>query len=149
MLKQPEKTLNSFENSIYQLQSTIILNENGKENDEFTEKKNVHARVFSLPHFPDLCRTLLPDSEDIGKFLQVTGTIVRMTVTKMLEYKKQFMCAKCKNLMTIEADFEQRFAIIPPKRCKIGECGSTTIISNADGSIFCKDYQEIKIQVTK
>lgn len=147
LLKEPQKTLESFETSIQKLQSSIISNENST-NNAYMEKKNVHARVYSLPHFPDLSRTLLPDSEDIGKFLQVTGTVVRMTVAKMLEYQKQFMCAKCKNVMTIEADFDQRFAIIPPKKCKIVDCGSTTIVSHTEGIIFGKDYQEIKIQVS-
>lgn len=59
------------------------------------------------------------------------------------------MCGKCKNVMTIEADFDQRFAIISPKKCKNEECEGTTIVPHADGMIFVKDYQEIKIQVCK
>lgn len=77
----------------------------------------------------------------------ILGTVVRITVSKMLEYKRQYRCAKCKNIFTVEADYSQRFIFQTPKVCPMGECFGKNIIhiqSLDQGS--CKDYQEIKLQ---
>lgn len=70
-----------------------------------------------------------------------------MTTSKLLEYKRQYRCAKCKCIITIDADYEQRFVFQAPKICPIGECYGKNIIpikNLEQGS--CKDYQEIKLQ---
>lgn len=78
----------------------------------------------------------------------ITGTVVRMTSVKMLECQRQYICTKCKYLLTVTAEYELYNAIIPPKKCTNPEdCKGANIITLGDlNSEFCKDYQEIRIQ---
>lgn len=76
--------------------------------------------------------------------------MVRITLPKMLEFHRQYICAKCKYKINVNADLEQKYIIVPPKNCTNPEsCKSTTLVLNdkLDVASSCKDYQEVKIQV--
>ncbi|XP_063544731.1 DNA helicase MCM9-like isoform X1 [Cydia strobilella] len=112
-------------------------------------KKNVHARIFGLPVCPELHRTIFPKNVDLACFLKVTGTIVRVTQAKMLEYQRKYVCVKCKFENCMEAEFEHRYVLKAPARCGNDEarCKSSTFTQvNLVSREYCKDYQEIKIQ---
>ncbi|XP_049871146.1 DNA helicase MCM9 [Pectinophora gossypiella] len=112
-------------------------------------KRNVHARFFGLPVCPELHRTIFPKNVDLGCFLKVTGTVVRVTQSKMLEYQRKYVCVKCKYENCIEADFENRYILKAPSKCGNDEsrCKSSTFTQvNLVSREHCKDYQEIKIQ---
>lgn len=69
----------------------------------------------------------------------------------MLEFQRQYTCCKCKFKIIVQADLEQRYIIVPPTICTNPEkCTGTTFITdeNLDCTDNCKDYQEIKIQVS-
>lgn len=75
---------------------------------------------------------------------------MRMMLPKMLEFQREYICAKCKYKVTVQADLEQRYTILPPKICTNPEvCKGSTLVLNEqlDVSSSCKDYQEVKIQV--
>lgn len=55
-----------------------------------------------LPACPELNRTIFPRNRDVGSFLRVVGTVIRITVPKMLEYKRDYLCSKCKQFFTVE-----------------------------------------------
>lgn len=115
-------------------------------------KKNVHARIFGLPVCPELHRTIFPKNVDLGCFLKVTGTIVRVTQAKMLEYQRKYVCVKCKFENCVQAEFEHRYVLKAPSRCGNNQvnkarCTSSTFTQvNLVSREYCKDYQEIKIQ---
>ena len=54
---------------------------------------------------------------------------------KMLEYEREFMCLKCKQVFAVRADFEQCYALAPPTRCPgvIEEMGVKVFHSLAAG----------------
>ncbi|CAG5046497.1 unnamed protein product [Parnassius apollo] len=112
-------------------------------------KRNVHARFFGLPVCPELHRTIFPKNMDMGCFLKVSGTVVRVTQTKMLEYQRKYVCMKCKYENCVEADFENRYILKAPSKCGNMEircrCSTFTQI-NMVSREHCRDYQEIKIQ---
>lgn len=83
------------------------------------------------------------------RLVDILGIVLRMTVAKMLEFRREFMCTKCKHIMKVNCDYDQRYLIVPPRKCLNPEsCKSTTIIAVKQPSAEnCKDYQEIKIQV--
>ncbi|XP_063632795.1 DNA helicase MCM9-like [Cydia splendana] len=112
-------------------------------------KKNVHARIFGLPVCPELHRTIFPKNVDLGCFLKVTGTIVRVTQAKMLEYQRKYVCVKCKFENCVQAEFEHRYVLKAPSRCGNDEarckCSTFTQVHLVSRE-HCKDYQEIKIQ---
>ena len=67
-----------------------------------TVKSKTHVRLGNLPICPELTRTKLPRASDVGHFLSLSGTIIRATVVKMLEYARQYICAKCKTSFLLE-----------------------------------------------
>nr|XP_032515773.1 LOW QUALITY PROTEIN: DNA helicase MCM9-like [Danaus plexippus plexippus] len=155
VLCSPVKTLPACNSDIIKLQQEIL------EEDKFSSlisklqfkylKRNVHARFFGLPVCPELHRTIFPKNVDLGCFLKVSGTVVRVTQSKMLEYQRKYVCMKCKFENTIEADFENRYILRAPTKCGNTEirckCSTFTQI-NLVSREHCRDYQEIKIQVT-
>ncbi|KAJ8891487.1 hypothetical protein PR048_004015, partial [Dryococelus australis] len=106
-----------------------------------------------LPTCPDLLRTTFPRNEDVGNFLQVSGTVVRIVTPKILEFQRDYICTKCKHSFQIQADYEQFYVMTPPSRCPNPDpCKSSNFkgVKTLDQR-NCKDFQEIRIQeqVTK
>ena len=46
-----------------------------KKNSLQNVKKNIHARIISLPVCPELTRTTLPRTADVDTFLSITGKL--------------------------------------------------------------------------
>lgn len=102
-----------------------------------------------LPVCPELTRENIPKSRDAGHFLSVTGTVIRTSVAKVLEYEKDYMCSKCRHVFSLQADFEQYYSFVPPTSCPNQDlCNSNkfTCLSGSSTPAACRDYQEIKIQ---
>ncbi|KAJ8023964.1 DNA helicase MCM9 [Holothuria leucospilota] len=94
----------------------------------------------------------MPRSADVGKFLSISGTVIRAGMVKMLEFEKEFMCSRCRHVFNVQASFERFYSECRPHRCPNPDgCGSTkfnclTGLSNNGAPTCCRDYQEIKIQ---
>ncbi|KAM9840772.1 DNA helicase MCM9 [Aulostomus maculatus] len=109
----------------------------------------LHTRIAGLPVCPELTRDTIPRSRDVGHFLSVTGTVIRTSVAKVLEYERDYMCAKCRHVFTVQADFDQFYTFFPPAACPHPDgCNSYKFSCLSGGSepAVCRDYQEIKIQ---
>ncbi|XP_078030228.1 DNA helicase MCM9 isoform X1 [Epinephelus lanceolatus] len=109
----------------------------------------LHARITGLPVCPELTRDTIPRSRDVGHFLSVTGTVIRTSVAKVLEYERDYMCTKCRHVFTAQADFDQFYTFVPPVACpNPGGCNSFKFSCLSGGSepAACRDFQEIKIQ---
>ncbi|KAM9297521.1 LOW QUALITY PROTEIN: DNA helicase MCM9 [Morus bassanus] len=116
---------------------------------QLSMKQNLHARVSGLPVCPELTREHIPKTRDVGHFLSVTGTVIRTSSVKVLEFERSYICDKCKHVFVVKADFEQYYAFCRPSACLNGEgCNSTkfTCLSGTTSPTCCRDYQEIKIQ---
>ncbi|KAI1240985.1 DNA helicase MCM9, partial [Lamprotornis superbus] len=113
-------------------------------------KQNLHARVSGLPVCPELTREHIPKSKDVGHFLSVTGTVIRTSSVKVLEFERSYICNKCKHVFVVKADFEQYYAFCRPVACLNEEgCNSTKFMclsGTTSSPTCCRDYQEIKIQ---
>ncbi|CAH2266102.1 jg11106 [Pararge aegeria aegeria] len=121
VLCSPISTLKSCNEDIIKAQQNILEKEEykaliAKLNFKYL-KRNVHARFFGLPVCPELHRTVFPKNVDLGCFLKVTGTVVRVTQAKMLEYQRKYVCMKCKFENSVEADFENRYILKAPSKC--------------------------------
>ncbi|NXA42099.1 MCM9 helicase, partial [Eudromia elegans] len=103
-----------------------------------------------LPVCPELTREHIPKTRDVGHFLSVTGTVIRTSLVKVLEFERSYMCNKCKHVFAVSADFEQYYAFCRPTACRNEEgCSSTAftcLSGTAAAPASCRDYQEIKIQ---
>ncbi|GLV31794.1 Minichromosome maintenance 2 [Carabus blaptoides fortunei] len=145
LLTEPTNTLSDFNKSILKVQKNLIK---GNPDEAYSLKIRVHTRISGLPACPELHRTIFPTSHDLGSFLQLSGTVVRITTAKMLEYQRQYKCMKCKHITSIEADYEQRYILQPPRNCTSPEdCNGKNILPvKSLEHDNCKDYQEIKMQ---
>ncbi|XP_044025414.1 DNA helicase MCM9 isoform X3 [Siniperca chuatsi] len=111
-------------------------------------RHTLHARITGLPVCPELTRDTIPRSRDVGHFLSVTGTVIRTSVTKVLEYERDYMCVKCRHVFTAQADFDQSYTFLQPVACPNPNGCNSYKFSCLSGSepAACRDYQEIKIQ---
>ena len=114
----------------------------------------VHARLVHLPPF--CCRTSVAqmDASDVGKIVQVSGTVVRAGPVQMYESARTYQCCGkkgCQQTFLQYADLEQRTnALQPPDRCPNllpngTRCVGTNLQLQPEGSVHT-DYQELKIQ---
>ncbi|XP_022073592.1 DNA helicase MCM9 isoform X2 [Acanthochromis polyacanthus] len=118
-------------------------------NGEQRRNPMLHARITGLPVCPELTRDTVPRSRDVGHFLSVTGTVIRTSAAKVLEFERDYICTKCRHVFTVQADFEQFYTFVPPQSCSNpAGCNSFKFSCLSEGCepSSCRDYQEIKIQ---
>ncbi|KAG4069751.1 hypothetical protein HA402_003192 [Bradysia odoriphaga] len=118
--------------------------------EEFLEqdwliKENCRVRFNNLPEHDFRNRLSFPTNDDVGKFVQIRGTVLRTTQPKFLEYKTVYICGRCKNTITIEGDYGKYYIVAPPNKCPNGCTGRPySDTTNAVNKNFIT-YQEIKI----
>ncbi len=163
LLKYPSTLLPLVENAIVLAQKQL-LQQNGQDpswtvkGDKGTSKgvpaTRVHARLVHLP--PTCCRTSVArmDATDVGKIVQLSGTVVRTSPVQMYESARTYKCTGkngCSRTFLQKADLEQRSnALVAPERCPLvlengQRCPGTNLQFEKNGSVHT-DYQEIKIQ---
>ncbi|KAL9967665.1 hypothetical protein ACROYT_G025945 [Oculina patagonica] len=148
LLAAPNRMLPLFDGALAQAAVTIMQESATQVSMSF--KSHLHVRLSNLPICPELRRDKIPKTSDIGRFLAVSGTIIRVSTVKLLEYEKEYICARCKHVFGVQADFEQFYSIPKPTKCPSSkECNSNKFNCLSDGAsepTSCRDYQEIKIQ---
>lgn len=113
----------------------------------YSVKQRCHVRLLNLPPMlhkanigksnvlqVDICvpLELLSHSEhfiscfvgdirgtDANRLMQLSGTVVRVSSVRMLEYSREYHCMnkKCNHVLTVYADPEQNYILIPPTNC--------------------------------
>ncbi|XP_064411443.1 DNA helicase MCM9 [Latimeria chalumnae] len=143
----PNEVLPIFDNALRRATMTILQS---CSQTSVSMKQNLHARISGLPVCPELTREHIPKTRDVGRFLSVTGTVIRTSLVKVLEFERDYMCNKCKHVFVAKADFEQFYSFCPPPVCPNEEgCNSvkfTCLSGLSTAPASCRDYQEIKIQ---
>ncbi|KAK2856603.1 hypothetical protein Q5P01_005338 [Channa striata] len=145
----PEDVLAIFDKVLNRTASELLERNGAQRAKEQRMRHTLHARITGLPVCPELTRDTIPRSRDFGHFLSVTGTVIRTSVAKVLEYERDYMCAKCRHVFTVKADFDQYYTFVSPMACPNPDgCNSYkfTCLSGGSDPAACKDYQEIKIQ---
>ncbi|XP_078504603.1 DNA helicase MCM9 isoform X2 [Lissotriton helveticus] len=144
----PNEVLPIFDNALRRAAMTIL--QSASQSEDMIMKQNLHARIANLLVCPELTREHIPKTNDVGRFLSVTGTVIRTSLVKVLEFERDYMCNKCKHVLTVKADFEQHYTFCSPTSCPSEEgCNSNKFIcltSSSSAPSSCRDYQEIKIQ---
>jgi len=115
----------------------------------------VHARLVHLPPHMSCCRPSLSSivASDVGKIIQISGTVVRAGAVQMYESTRAYRCREkgCGHAFVVYADLEQVNNALPvPLVCPAGgagrdSCKGTKFDVIPNGSVHT-DYQEIKIQ---
>ena len=64
----------------------------------------------------------------------ISGTVIRVSTVKLLEYERDYICARCKHIFGVQADFEQFYSIPKPSKCPSSkECNSNKFSCLSDG----------------
>ncbi|XP_073349545.1 DNA helicase MCM9 [Pagrus major] len=150
----PNDVLTIFDKVLHRKATELLNNASpkhygGQRTDKDRMRHTLHARITGLPVCPELTRDTIPRSRDVGHFLSVTGTVIRTSVTKVLEYERDYMCTKCRHVFTVQADFDQFYTFNQMVACPNPDgCNSFKFSCLSEGSepAACRDYQEIKIQ---
>ncbi|XP_049790977.1 DNA helicase MCM9-like isoform X3 [Schistocerca nitens] len=148
IISAPSRFLPLCDQSLAEAQKTLYEAQSEEMKCDLSIKTKTHARITGLPVCPELHRIAFPRNDDIGNFLRVSGTVIRITTPKMLEFRRSYICAKCKHIFTAEADYELYYVIPNQYKCRNPEgCKGTNIspVKVIDHDNY-KDYQEIKIQ---
>ena len=67
------------------------------------------------------------------------GTVIRVSTVKLLEYEREYICCRCKQVFGVKADFEQFYSIPKPTKCPSSkECNSNKFNCLSDGGRFSK-----------
>ncbi|KAL3944000.1 MAG: hypothetical protein SGBAC_001910 [Bacillariaceae sp.] len=171
LLKYPSTLLPLLENSIVRAQKVLKRQREDEQlNDDRDDDGNdsvdcppmsvkgdqssrVHARLVHLP--PTITRNSVASmtAQDVGKIVQLSGTVVRTGAVQMYESARKYKCTGkdgCGQTFLQFADLEQRTnAMAKPDRCPLqqngGRCKGTNLQHQKDESIHT-DYQEVKIQ---
>jgi DNA helicase MCM9 len=118
----------------------------------------VHARLVKLPphssnHKPSLSSLT---SRDVGKILQLSGTVTRTSTVQMYESQRAYQCKQtkkkgklegCNAKFVVKADLQcSNNALCHPVKCPTAGCAGKEfeILREEHGSK--SDYQEIKVQ---
>ncbi|XP_033619092.1 DNA helicase MCM9 isoform X4 [Fukomys damarensis] len=144
----PDEVLTVFDSALRR--SALTVFQSLSQLEGVSMKHNLHARISGLPVCPELVREHIPKTKDVGHFLSVTGTVIRTSLVKVLEFERDYMCNKCKHMFMLKADFEQYYTFCWPSSCpSLESCDSSKFTCLSDLSsnpARCRDYQEIKIQ---
>ena len=127
----------------------------------------IHARLIHLPPHTSNVKPSLSSltSSDVGKVLQLCGTVVRTSQVKMYESQRLYQCITnnkgkkqncCGKTFLVKADLQQwNNALCPPVRCVTPSCPSKSFAvvmppqsggTGTSSQNFKSDYQEIKVQ---
>ena len=118
----------------------------------YTMKRHVHVRITSLPGaIPSVWLKSVPKSGQVGRFVGITGTVVRAGTLKSVEKEKRYECKTCGQLTAVT--FQVSIGdFIKPARCQGRDmagklCASTNFIEiPPDRETEYYDYQEIRLQ---
>ncbi len=56
----------------------------------YTMKHNIKPRIMRITHCAEITKFAMPKASDIGKFVELSGTVIRSGTLKMLEYERTY-----------------------------------------------------------
>ncbi|XP_058061094.1 DNA helicase MCM9-like [Anopheles bellator] len=118
----------------------------------FKVKQNCHTRFVNMPLVSSGESKLpsYPNTDNVGQFVQVKGTVIRMTSSRCLEYKRWYICTRCKRKVLAEAEYGRLYVFDKPGPCpaarESGCRGYLQAVSAQPQPENYRDYQEIRIQ---
>lgn len=133
--------------ALFAAQQTMISKDDAFLDIDYRIKVNCHIRFVHMPATDPRYKIPFPNCEQIGQFRELTGNVVRMTVMKLLELKREFICSKCKEVIVVEAEYGLMYRFEVPRHCSSSNCtGTVHQKTNNPDPKYCVNYQEIKIQ---
>ncbi|CAH8543627.1 unnamed protein product [Schistosoma rodhaini] len=146
ILSKPEETLNLLNKSIYQVIQSNKVDSPKQLLDDI--QQNIHIRLTALPIIPEVYKNHIPTSIDTGKFIALRAIVSRVGPVQVIQSKVQYYCTKCGYTFSVYADFENFYAIKPPRYCpnRQQSCNSMNLkCVSSNSQFYAKNYQEIRV----
>jgi len=134
LLRYPTMLLGVLEDAIYKAQELLVENlrcdpiaqfmtVKGRRHSRDKESHTrVHPRLVHLPPHSSCCKPSLSsiNAEDMGRIVQLTGTVVRASPVRMYESSRTYACVTkggCKGTFSVAADLMQSNNSLPTPTC--------------------------------
>lgn len=90
-----DETIHFFDEQLLRVQKDIV---NSDSSQKYLPKLFFHVHLFNLIPIPEYSKLFINQIRtiDVGRYIQVTGTIVRIGMVKIIEKKRVYVCPKCK-----------------------------------------------------
>ena len=151
LLSHPDEILPLFNKALLQIQRQDVFNIQPESEDQIVPccvKMNSHIRLEYLPPVEPITKMTISTirSSDVGKLIQLSGTVIRTGAIRMLEVSREYQCSsgKCLYRFQVFSDPAQGHLFDLPRVCS--GCKKSTRFELIPNSTVCSDYQEIKIQ---
>ncbi|KAL1397553.1 hypothetical protein pipiens_009669 [Culex pipiens pipiens] len=157
----PMRELVKWNRSLWQAQKSLVEGPNLFLEPGFRLKHNCHVRFTGMPSSSSSTlerdggskkdRVTYPKLDQLGKLVKVSGTVIRMTqAPKFVEFKREYVCKRCKHEFDVEALYEEKYVFNVPWGCPNARetgCKGVPVRKN-DQPVpdYCRNYQEIRIQ---
>ncbi|XP_018649502.1 putative DNA replication licensing factor MCM1 [Schistosoma mansoni] len=146
ILSKPEETLNLLNKSVYQVIQSNKVDSPKQLLDNI--QQNIHIRLTALPIIPEVYKNHIPTSIDTGKFIALRAIVSRVGPVQVIRSKVQYYCTKCGYTFSVYADFENFYALKPPRYCpnRQKSCNSMNLkCVSSNSQFYAKNYQEIRV----
>jgi len=146
-MSDPEKWFPKLDKLLYMALKRVYEEKNNIMT-QWILKEKVHLRVANLPPIPWFQKVAVPKCENVGDVIQLVGTVTKTVQPRMLTWRKDMTCMKCKCSFPVLADYDQFYQFSPPVLCpNIEGCtGNQFKEEVGKDRVNCKDYQEVKVQ---
>uniref|UniRef100_A0A7S2S6M1 DNA helicase n=1 Tax=Mucochytrium quahogii TaxID=96639 RepID=A0A7S2S6M1_9STRA len=149
VLRHPETLLNIFSNALVTAQERLLERPSFQDGDkQLCLKKNVHVRINWLPGANRKPNVSSLRSVDAHTFVQISGTVTRTGVTKVLEAIRVFECTnqKCSGVVRVFASNYEVGHIVEKPSGPCPTCKKCSSYVELREECVCHDFQEVKIQ---
>lgn len=138
-----------WDRALFNAQNTIVRTMEASLEPCYQIKANCHVRFVNMPAPIDpQYKMPFPNYMHVGQFREIKANVVRMSKTRLLEIKRDFVCNRCKQTIPLDADYELMYSFDVPAQCPTAGCNGA--LRQKDENLlpeYCVHYQDIKVQV--
>lgn len=136
-----------WDKALLDVQTQIAEQKDAFLDSDYQIKVNCHVRFVSMPEGDARYRKSFPGADQMNQFVEMKGSVMRMSQAKCLELKREFECTRCPHSQVVEADYVRMYKFDITKNCPVSNCKGT-MRPKHDQAVpdYCIDYQELKIQ---
>ncbi|KAH8072688.1 hypothetical protein JL721_3331 [Aureococcus anophagefferens] len=149
-LRHPKVMVPVLDDALAEAQDRLLASASAAGRDDWRPRR-AKARLRCVPPLPEHWKANVSSlrASDVGKLVQVCGTVVRAGAVKIIESCRTYQCgaASCGATFAVYADREQGNLLEKPTRCPgangCGGCSSRRFVEVGRENA---DYQEVRLQ---
>jgi len=154
LLRSPESSIELLSKALLEEQTRLLQHEELcvaitlKTGRVPTYKNHVFARIKGLPGANRKANVSAIRSEDANRFIQVSGTVTRSGMVRVLEAERRFVCNndQCSHVIAVYSSKYESGGIIEKPSGPCPSCKRSSSYTESKKDTICHDYQEIRVQ---